>query len=287
MDVSLAGKVALVTGTSPNVGSGIALVLAKYGARVACNDIVPDLADAAVRRLERNGCEAMAIPGDVTNEEVVRAYVDTILGRWGRIDILVNCAAILGGAGLLDMEVADFERQLRVQCVGLFTNTKHVARSMIDRGIKGSVINIASTSAWQGAAGNIGYGTSKGAVLQFTRAAAMDLAPYGIRVNSCSPPSTQADNPELLAASQNADPNVGFRPRAGLEPRRLIPMGELPTPTDHGHIVAFLASDFARLVTGADFSADGGALAKYWPYIPPEDSAGPLPLVTMDDTKSP
>ncbi len=63
-------------------------------------------------------------------------------------------------------------------------------------------------------------------------------------------------------------------------------MGELPTPTDHGHIVAFLASDFVRLVTGDDFSVDGGALAKYWPYIPPEDSAGPLPLVTQDVTET-
>ena len=114
----------------------------------------------------------------------------------------------------------------------------------------------------------------------------MDLAPYGIRVNCSSPPSTRADNPELLAANRDAGSNLGFRRRAGLEPRRLIPMGELPTPTDHGHIVAFLASDLARLVTGADFSADGGALAKYWSYIPAEDAAGPLPLVTLGTTET-
>ncbi len=284
MDVSLADKVALVTGASPNMGSGIALVLGKYGAKVACNDIRPDLADAAVSRLERNGCGAMAIPGDVTDDAAVKAYVEAVLERWGRIDILVNCAAILGGASLLDIEVEAFQRQLVVQCVGMLTNTKHVARSMIDRGIRGSVVNIASTSAWQGTGGNIGYGTSKGAVLQFTRAAAMDLAPYGIRVNSCSPPSTQADNPELLAANRD-NSDMGFYPRAGLEARRMMPMRELPTPTDHGHMVAFMASDFARLVTGADLSADGGALAKYWAYVPPEDGAGPLPLVPLDVTQ--
>ena len=286
MGVSLAGKVALVTGASPHMGSGLALVLAKYGAKVACNDVRPDVADAAVRRLERNGCEAIAIPGDVTEEAEVVAYVEKVLDTWGRIDVLVNCAAILGGAGVLDIAVDAFNRQLLVQCAGMLINTKHVARSMIDRGIKGSVINIASTAAWQGAAGNVGYGTSKGAVVQFTRAAAMDLAPYGIRVNSCSPPSTQADNPELLTASREADGAAGFRPRAGLEPGRLIPMGELPTPTDHGHIVAFLASDLARLVTGADFSADGGALAKYWSYVPQEEKAGPLPRVNLDATAS-
>ncbi len=284
MDVSLAGKVALVTGASPNVGSGIALALGKYGAKVACNDIRPDIVEAAVRRLERNGCEAMAIPGNVTDDAAVKAYVEAVLEHWGRIDILVNCAAIHGGGSLLDVEVEAFQQQLVVQCVGMLTNTKHVARSMIDRGIKGSIINIASAAAWQGTGGNIGYGTSKGAVLQFTRAAAMDLAPYGIRVNSCSPPSIEADNPELLAANRD-NPDLGFYPRRGLEARRMMPMRELPTPTDQGHLVAFMASDFARLVTGTDFSADGGALAKYWAYVPPEEGAGPLPIVPLDMTE--
>src|SRR5437870_13834496 len=102
MDVSLAGKVALVTGTGPNIGSGIALALSKYGARVACNDLRPEAAEACVRRVERNGGSAMPVPGDVCDEAEVTPYVLATLDAWGRIDLLYNNAALLGGAGILE-----------------------------------------------------------------------------------------------------------------------------------------------------------------------------------------
>jgi len=292
MDVSLAGKVALVTGTGPNIGSGLALALSRYGARVACNDLRPEQAEAAAQRIRRNGGEAIAIAGDVTDERAVQGYVRSVLDAWGKIDVLVNSAGILGGRSVLDYEVGAFNRQLLTNCTGNFLNTKHVARSMIDGGIKGSIICIVSTAGWQGQAGNIGYCTSKGGIIQFVRAAAMDLAPYGIRVNSFTPTATQADNAELLAArraAQQARPGGvdGQAQRPGaINFARMIPMGEQPTPTDYGHVVAFLASDLARLITGADFRVDGGALAKYWPYTPPEDTAGPLPLVSLDVTQA-
>jgi len=285
VDISLDGKVALVTGTGPNIGSGLALMLAKYGARVACNDVRPEAAEACVRRIERNGGTAMTAVGDVSNEVEVQAYVARVLEAWGKIDILVNSAAVMTGGGLLERDLAGFNRQVEVACAGNFLNTKHVAMSMIERGIKGSIICIISTAGWQGPAGNIGYATSKGALVQFTRAAAMDLAPYGIRVNSFTPTFTLPDNPELIAARRAAGPQGPSRAFVGIDPPRLIPLGEQPTPTDYGHVVAFLASDYARLITGADFRVDGGALAKYWPYIPAAEKAGPLPLVKMDVTE--
>jgi NAD(P)-dependent dehydrogenase (short-subunit alcohol dehydrogenase family) len=271
MDISLEGKVALVTGAGPNIGSGLALALARYGARVACNDIRPEQADAAVRRIERNGGVAMAIPGDVSVEADVRGYVQTVLDAWGQIDILVNCAGILGGKSVLDYDVEAFNRQLLVNCTGNFLNTKYVARSMIERGIKGSIICIASSAGWSGQPDNIGYCTSKGGIVNFARAAAMDLAPYGIRVNSFTPVATQPDNPELLATR-----------RAPARDGATVPLGEQPTPTDYGHVVAFLASDYARLITAADFRVDGGAGAKHWRYMPQGEMAGPLPLQTLD-----
>jgi NAD(P)-dependent dehydrogenase (short-subunit alcohol dehydrogenase family) len=239
-----------------------------------------------VARIERNGGTAMAVPGDVTNEVEVQAYIGRVLDAWGHVDILVNSAAMMSGGGLLERALKDFNRQVEVGAAGNFLNTKYVAESMIERGIKGSIICIVSTAGWQGPAGNIGYATSKGGIIQFTRAAAMDLAPYGIRVNSFTPTFTQADNPELIAERrrQNAGP-PGSRAFTDINPPRLIPMGEQPTPTDYGHVVAFLASDYARLITGTDFRVDGGALAKYWPYIPSEEKAGPLPLVRMDVTE--
>ena len=309
MDVNLNGKVALVTGAGPNIGSGLALMLGKYGAKVACNDVRPEVADAAVDRLQRNGIEAMAVPGDVSDEEQVKAYIQKVVDAWGHIDILVNCAGIDGGASVLEFEGAQWTRQILVNMSGNFFNTKWVGRQMVEKGIKGSIICIVSTAGWQGRANSVGYCSSKGGIIQFVRAAAMDLAPYGIRINSFTPTATQVDNPEMVAARAAAGGSTvgsfrGFAGIPGQSPRAnaggqeqqfrtggtadfvsMSPLGELPTPTDYGHVIAFLCSDFARLITGSDYAVDSGALAKYWPYVPPADKAGPLPLIKMDVTE--
>jgi len=294
MEVSLAGKVALVTGTGPNIGSGIALLLAKYGARVACNDLRPEAAQRCVKRIERNGGEAVAIPGDVSDEKDVTGYVREVLDTWGRIDILINNAALLGGRGILEETLEGFTRAVGVAANGNFLNTKHVAISMIERGIKGSIISILSSNAWQGAPGVIAYAFHKGGLANFVRAAAMDLAPYGIRVNSFSPTAPEPDNPEWVAEfraaggfrphAQPSDRPQWWRPIGRFDVRGNIPMGAAATPTDIGHFIAWLCSDYARLVTGCDFTVDGGARAKYWGYTPPAENAGPIPLVPVDIT---
>jgi len=310
VEVSLEGKVALVTGVGPNIGSGVALALAKYGAKVACNDVSDEVITACIARIERNGGEAMAAPGDVTDEAAVQGYVDAVLEKWGRIDILVNNAAILGGKGVLDETAADFERAVRVAGLGYFLNTKHVGRAMAQRGIRGSIVCMSSSNGWNGSAGVIAYAFHKGGVNNFVRAAAMDLAPYGIRVNGYTPTAPTIDNPELLAelAAQGrpADMLDAGRKGGGLgggtgdeewrRPARwagerppLVPMGSTGTPTDIGHAVAWLCSDYARLITGTDLVVDGGARAKNFAYFPaaPEDLAGPLPLISLDDTPAP
>src|SRR6266568_3744639 len=183
VDVSLDGKVALVTGAGPNIGSGIALALARYGARVACNDLVVESAEAAVRRLVRNGGVGMALSGDVACEADVLANIAAVLDAWGRIDIVVNNAADLHARGLLEEDLVSFNRAVTVAAAGNFLFTKHAAIAMIERDIRGSIVSILSSNAWQGAAGFIAYAFHKGGLANFVRAAAMDLAPYGIRVN--------------------------------------------------------------------------------------------------------
>jgi NAD(P)-dependent dehydrogenase (short-subunit alcohol dehydrogenase family) len=306
VEVSLQGKVALVTGVGPNIGSGIALALARYGARVACNDVDPAAVKACLARIERNGGEAMAAPGDVTDEAAVQGYVGDVLARWGHIDILVNNAALLGGRGVLDETAEFFERAVRVSALGYFLNTKHVGRAMAERGIKGSIICISSSNGWTSSAGIIAYAFNKGGVNNFVRAAAMDLAPYGIRVNSFTPTAPNPDNPELIAERDRAGlaPGGILNQRGGglggpsgdeewRRPTRwpgqrapMIPMGTTGTPTDIGHAVAWLCSDYARLITGIDLVVDGGARAKNFAYAPaaPEELAGPLPLITLDVT---
>jgi NAD(P)-dependent dehydrogenase (short-subunit alcohol dehydrogenase family) len=296
VEVSLEGRVALVTGAGPNIGSAIALALARYGAKVACNDLSEEAAAAAVRRIERHGHEAMAIPGDITDEAAVTRYVGDVLERWGRIDILVNNAAVLGGRGVLEESLEFFNRAIEVAGAGTFLNTKHVAISMIERDIRGSIVNVLSSNAWQGAPGVIAYAFHKGGLANFTRAAAMDLAPYGIRVNSYSPTAPRPDNPELLAEMRSTG---GLRPRP--EPPSDRPpwwrdvgtfdvRGNMPmapsTPTDIGHCVAWLCSDYARLMSGCDLVIDGGARAKYWGYTPPQDKAEPVPLIPLYDDET-
>ena len=298
MDISLEGKVALVTGAGPNIGSGIALALSRYGARVACNDILLDAAKAAARRIERNGGTALALAGDVSSEDDVRAGVGQVLDTWGRIDILINNAADLHARGLLEEDLASFNRAVTVAAAGNFLNTKHAAISMIERGIKGSIVSILSSNAWQGAPGFIAYAFHKGGLANFVRAAAMDLAPYGIRVNSFSPTAPRPDNPELLEqwraagrtelrppARPDSERPPWWRPPGTFDVRGNIPMGEPATPTDIGHCVAWMCSDYARLITGCDFVVDGGARAKYWAYTPSADNAGPVPVVPLDGTE--
>ena len=112
---------------------------------------------------------------------------------YGGVDILVNNAGILGGLSVLEMPLERWQRQLAVNLTGTFLCTKHVARLMVERGTRGSIIVIVSTAGHQGQAGNIGYCTSKSGLLNFTRAAAMDLARHGIRVNSLTPTATDME----------------------------------------------------------------------------------------------
>jgi len=289
VDVSLAGKVALVTGAGPNIGSGIALALSRYGASVACNDVSPEAAAASVRRIERHGGSAMAVVGDVSSEDDVVRYLGEVLDRFGQIDILINNAALLGGRGVLEESLESWNKAVGVAGAGTFLNTKHVAISMIERGIKGSIVNILSSNAWQGCAGVIAYAFHKGGLANFTRAAAMDLAPYGIRVNSYSPTAPRPDNPELLAEipgglrrrpDRSADHPAWWREPGKIDVRGNMPM-EPSTPTDIGHCVAWMCSDYARLITGCDFVIDGGARAKYWGYTPPGEKAAPVPLIPL------
>jgi NAD(P)-dependent dehydrogenase (short-subunit alcohol dehydrogenase family) len=262
----LAGKVALVTGVSPNIGGVAASGFAAEGASVACNDIRPDVAADRAERILDAGGEAMAVPADVTDEDGMAAAVNEVLERWGRIDVLVNNAVRFDTRGLLDMPLDRFRRQLDIIVGGAFVVTRLVAASMVERGVAGSIINVLSTAAWQGQAGNIGYCTGKSALINFTRSVAMELAPHRIRVNGFTPTATMPDDPDLAASfagGAEALRQAGLMDFAGLNP-----WSRLPTPTDYVGPLVFLASDDSAMMTGSNLTIDGGALAKYWPQHP-------------------
>jgi NAD(P)-dependent dehydrogenase (short-subunit alcohol dehydrogenase family) len=262
----LAGKVAFVTGTSRNIGGVVASGFAAAGARVACNDIRAKAAEERVQAIRAAGGDAIAVPGDVTDAGQMAAAVGTVLDTWGVIDVLLSNAVRFDARGLLTMPIEDYRRQVDIILGGTFIVSQLVARSMIKRSIRGSIITVLSTAAWQGQAGNIGYCTAKSGLINFTRSAAMELAPHGIRVNSFTPTATMPDDPDLAAGFSAAADRMaadGVMDFSGANP-----WPRLPTPSDYVAPLVFLASDASALMTGTNLTVDGGALAKYWPQAP-------------------
>ncbi len=182
--MKLSGKVALVTGTSPNIGGGIAEALAAEGAAVICVDSRAENAADCARYITSTNGRAIGVTCDVTDENQVVDAAMAARRAFDGIDILVNNAAYFNKKGVVDMTLEEWQRQLAVILTGAFLFTKHVAKLMIGQRRKGNIINIISTAGHQGEPNNIAYCTSKSGLLNFTRSAAMELITHGIRVNS-------------------------------------------------------------------------------------------------------
>ena len=271
--MKLEGKTALVTGTSPNIMGGIAEELAREGANLVCVDVREDYAAKCAAAIAAEGHDAIGVACDVTNEEQVLAAIAQATERFGGVDILVNGAAQFNFKGVLNMPVEEWRRQTDIILTGAFLFTKHVAHSMIEQNRKGNIINIISTAGHQGEPGNVGYGTAKAGLLNFTRSVAMELARYGIRVNSLTPTATDASEGRERAARWGVEdwpgPRLGQR-ASGLLPdaSRGAPLLKLPVPSQYGKAAVFLASDDAEMITGFDLRVDAGAVSRYWIWSP-------------------
>lgn len=244
----LEGKTAVVSGAGPNIGREIAGTLAANGASVVCLDLRREAAEAAAREIVDRGYDAIPVAGDITKPEDMENLVAQAVAAYGRIDILVNNAAITNDAGLLDENIATFRKIVDVILAGTFNCTQHVAKRMVEQGDGGAIVNVASTSGHRGKSGAVAYQSAKAGVLNFTRACAMELAPHNIRVNSLTP--TQTGMP------------VGGKPaRPDDEIPKSVPRGRWGKPRDQAQAVLFLVSDNADFITGADLPVDGGNLA--------------------------
>jgi NAD(P)-dependent dehydrogenase (short-subunit alcohol dehydrogenase family) len=267
----LSGKVALITGCGPNINGGIAYGFADEGAKVVCVDIRTDYAEGCASAIRGRGGQALAATCDIAREEQVLAALNKTKSAFGVVDILVNGAVLQIRKGVLDLTAEEFRRQIDVSLIGALLFTKHVARDMIKNKTRGSIISIISTEGHQGNPGNIGYGTVKGGLLNFTRSVAMELAPFGIRVNSLSPTGTDpAEGLERAAAwgvrweaglgrSPNSDTTSGDQG---------VPLGKRPSPRHYAKGAVFLASDDAEMITGFDLRIDAGTVARYWRWNP-------------------
>jgi NAD(P)-dependent dehydrogenase (short-subunit alcohol dehydrogenase family) len=248
----LEGKVAMISGGARGMGASEAKLFAKEGARVVIGDVLEDQGHKTEAEISENGGEAVFVRLDVTNEADWKRAVGTAVRRFGRLDVLVNNAGILVSSTIEDMPVEMWDRVMDVNAKGVFLGTKAAIGQMKQSG-GGSIINISSISGLVGQDWvNAGYNASKGAVRIFTKAAAVQYAGDGIRVNSIHPGPIATP----MTAEGRTDPE-----RLRLTEQR-TPLGRYGEPEEVAYGALFLASDESSYMTGSELVIDGGYSAQ-------------------------
>ena len=252
----LAGKTAFVTGGGSGIGRATALRLAEEGANVAVVDLNEPAARQTAEAISASGGRALAVQCDVTRTEQVAAAVAATVERFGGLHVVCNCAGIFAAeGGVVDCSEEDWDRVLAVNLKAVFLTGKHAVPHFRSAG-GGAIVSISSVYGFTGLAGECAYDASKGGVINLTRQMAVDFAKEGIRVNAVCP--SDCDTPLITALFEpGADPEEEKR-KLG-EP---IPMGRIAQPEEIASVIAFLASDDARFVTGVALPVDGGFLVQ-------------------------
>jgi glucose 1-dehydrogenase len=250
-DMSLNGKVAIVTGGNSGIGKAIALGLAKAGARIVIDYVThPEVADAMVHEIAQYGGSAVAVDADVTRIAELQKLVGAAIAQFGHLDIMVNNAGMETRTSVLDTTEAQFEQVLAVNLKSAFFGTQLAAKQMIAQGNGGLVINVTSVHEDWPMPGNTPYCLAKGGMRMLTRTAGVELAAHGIRVVGLGPGAVATpinlatmNSPELLAKLDAA-----------------IPLGRVAQPEEIAAVAVFLASDAARYITATTIFADGGIM---------------------------
>ncbi|MFQ5872184.1 MAG: SDR family NAD(P)-dependent oxidoreductase [Dehalococcoidia bacterium] len=248
----LDGKVALVTGAGGGIGKTIAHAMAVTGARVGVLDIEREWANSVTTEIKREGGEAVSICADVSRKDQVSAGVHACANRWGRLDILVNNAAVIGDREdlLVDVEEADWDRVMAVNVKGPFLCIQAAAPLLRSSG-GGSIINVTSIGGHLCYPRRRAYGVSKAALENLTMQAAVELGPWNIRVNSVSPGWFRTRMTEYAYSKPEE-----LERRSGT-----VPLKRIGDPWDIAHLVVFLSSDESEYISGASIEVDGGLLA--------------------------
>jgi NAD(P)-dependent dehydrogenase (short-subunit alcohol dehydrogenase family) len=248
----LTGKVALVTGGNGGIGLGMADALAQSGADIVIWGTNEAKNEAALKALKTHGTRVTARKVNVANEGEVAEGMMAAIAQMGRLDCVVANAGIGGGAPIAEMTTELFRKVHAVNEEGVFFTFREAARHMIDRAktgdASGSLVVVASTAGIEGAARNSAYGASKGAVMSMARALAVELARYGVRVNSIAPGWIATD----MTAGAQSSPVFAEK----VIPR--VPARRWGEPEDFGGIAVYLASDASSYHTGETFVIDGG-----------------------------
>lgn len=249
--MQFSGKVSIVTGGSGSIGRATARLLADRGSRVLIADLV-DHGQRVADTLVTQGLDVAYLHADVRREEDVAALVQHAQERWGRLDVMVANAGI-GGRGVADQtNLTDWQHVMDVNLTSVFLCIKHAVPAMRAHG-GGAIVTTGSVMGLVAPMGAVSYAATKGAIVNLTRAAAIDHARDNIRVNAVSPGHLESPTSVGGAAAREADP------------RNLVsryPLGRLGRPDDVAYAIAFLASDEASFITGTTLVVDGGYSAQ-------------------------
>ena len=254
----ISGKTAVVTGAGAGIGRAVAISLAASGARVMVSDINSETAAATAREVLERGGEAEHVRADVSKSADVTQMFARTISSFGSVDIMVNNAGVLSNIHIVDLPEEEWDRVHSVNLRGTFLCTKAAARRMIAQGSGGRIVNIASEAGKAPFASGAHYSASKAGVIAFTRAAALELAPHKINVNSVCPGNV--DTEFFRKSVQDEAKMHGVTDDERLKHyMTLIPLGRLEAPQDVANAVIFLCSDEASYITGEDLNVTGGS----------------------------
>jgi len=257
MSQRLQHRHALLTGAAGGIGLAVADAFLQEGARCTIVDIGAQPGDDAKALIAAHPEQAQYVQADVTRGDSIAAMMDAARGRFGPVDILFNNAAVFDLAPLLDSDEASFDRLFDVNVKGMFFVMQAVLKEMVEQGVKGAVINLASQAGRRGEALVSHYCATKAAVISYTQSAALAMAPHGIRVNGIAPGVVDtpmwANVDALFAKYENLA--IGEKKKAvGLA----VPLGRMGRPADIAGAAVFLASDDACYITAQTLNVDGG-----------------------------
>jgi NAD(P)-dependent dehydrogenase (short-subunit alcohol dehydrogenase family) len=244
---SLEGKVALITGAGRGIGRTTARLLAQQGMRVGVNDLDPARAEHAAAEIRAEGGRALAWPADVASKSEVTRMLDGLEADLGPLWLLVNVAGVFNAAPTAELSEEAWDLAFAVDAKGVFLCSQAAIRQMMPRRA-GRIVNFSSIGGQIPRTDQIAYCSAKAAVIHFSRCLAVEMAPYGITVNCLCPGMTSTEMLAQLAVEHHLELDAMVE---------LIPAGRMAEEADHAHLVAYLASDQARHVTGQVVAVDG------------------------------
>lgn len=250
----LRGKTALVTGAGSGIGRATAILFAQEGARVAVCDIHAGKGEATVKAIQEAGGEAIFVPANVSQSADCQRAISAVVTQWGRLDVLFNNAGVTRRANVLDTTEDEWDMVMNVNVKSIFLMSKYAVPVMQAQG-GGSIINTGSGWGLVGGKDAIAYCASKGAVVNMTKAMAVDHGPQNIRVNTVCPGDTDT------AMLRTEALELGLEETALVEAGNSRPLQRVGTAREIAQAVLFLASDRSSFVTGSVFVVDGGGLA--------------------------